>query len=146
MLSKDSSYILIPQRLLSWFLSRSLSRITSRSVTVTTHVPEHATVEAVLGLQNLVDLRGRENLEEAVVIGLLNLLHLQFNLVVLTNGFLAGFLVLGHLFPHVALTVKEDTHLLLHLFVDREEIGYFLLCQLGFLNDVLLQFGIELLG
>ena len=108
-------------------------------------VGEGPAVETVLGTNHIEDLRGGEDGEELVVIGLLDLLQLQLHLIVLLHQFLAAGIVGGldtALLPHLS---EDGPLLLLHLTVDGEELGSLIGSEVGLLGDELLHLGLKLL-
>ena len=77
------------------------------------------------------------------MIGLLDALELQVNLVLLLDGFQAALLV-GRLYTgHIALAHENGTLFLRHLFVDGEEGGGFLSSEVGFLGNEFLKLCLE---
>ena len=112
---------------------------------IPTPVTEQSAVILILSLDDIKYFRGGKHAEELVVIGLLDALQLQLDLIPLLNHFLAGFLVcrLNLLLCHHL--VVECTLLLLHLPEHREEGSGFPRSQTGFLGNILLHVGLEFL-
>ena len=101
-------------------------------------------VEAVFSLNDVVDLRRRQNVEELVVVDLLYALQFHFCLVAFLYGLLAAFLV-AWLHPGLlSLPFKDGPLFLLHFLVDREELCSFLMGEPCLLSNEMLQFSIKL--
>ena len=104
-----------------------------------------AAVEAVFGIDDVVELRSRYHIEHFVMVVLLNLFQLHVHFVALLDGLAAAFLV-GGLNPSLlALAFINGTQLLVHLVEDREERCRLLRCQTGLTGDKLLHLNAELL-
>ena len=106
---------------------------------------QHLAVEAVLSIQDVIELGGRDDAEELVVVGLLDALELKVVLVALADVLLAAFLVGGLAEAQLALALVDSALLGLHLLVVGEELSCLLRCEAGFLGDELLEVGLELL-
>ena len=102
--------------------------------------------EAVLGLQHFPELGGWYDAQELVVVVLLYLLQLQVNLVALTYGLCATFLVGGFLEAELALALIDGALLGLHLAEQWEEPSCLAVGESGSLGDELLLLGFKLGG
>ena len=102
--------------------------------------------ETVLGLQDFPELGGWYDAQELVVVVLLYLLQLQVNLVALTYGLCATFLVGGFLEAELALALIDGALLGLHLAEQWEEPSCLAVGESGSLGDELLLLGLKLGG
>ena len=109
------------------------------------HVSEGLAMELLFGTKDIEDLGGREDGEELVVIGLLDLLQLQLHLVALLHQPLAAGIVGGLDTTLLAHPSEYGALLLLHLTVKREELGTLFGGKTGLLGDKLLHLSLELL-
>ena len=102
--------------------------------------------ETVLGLQDFPELGGWHDTQELVVVVLLYLLQLEVNLVALTYGLCATFLVGGFLEAELALALIDGALLGLHLAEQWEEPSCLAVGESGSLGDELLLLGLKLGG
>ena len=100
--------------------------------------------EAVLGLQDVIELGCWNDTQELVVVGLLYLLQLEVNLVMLADGLGTAFLVGRLLEAKLALTLVDGALFLLHLPEKGEEAGSLLIGEVSSLSDELLLLCVEL--
>ena len=102
--------------------------------------------ETVLGLQDFPELGGWYDAQELVAVVLLYLLQLQVNLVALTYGLCATFLVGRFLEAELALALIDGALLGLHLAEQWEKSCCLAVGESGSLGDELLLLGLKLSG
>ena len=114
-------------------------------VFVLTPVPEGASMETILGLDDIIDLRGGQHAEELVVIGLLDVLQLNLIDIALLHALLTLGLIDGLDLALLLDLTLDGALLLVHLTKQREELGGLFRRETGLLGDKLLHLRLELL-
>ena len=108
-------------------------------------VPEGTAMEAILGLDDIIDLGGGQHAEELVVIGLLDVLQLNLIDIALLHALLTLSLIDGFDLALLLDLTLDGALLLVHLTKQREELGGLFRRETGFLGDKLLHLRLELL-
>ena len=100
-------------------------------------------VESSLCPYDIIEFGSRYDGKKACVVVGLQLLHLQFDAVGLSNGFPTRLLISGFHALQFSHLTEERPLFLVHLLIEREELGGFSRCEASLHRDELLKFSAE---